>query len=166
MNYYQTNKDGTEILSGPFSINSIEMRRITNCGNPELLTNLSKWYLVTEDRPPLNTNEKYTTPILIDGVAKLNVIPKTEVELLAELEASIPRSVTALQGMRALHHAGLAQAFLTLKSTMDPLKDFEALAFLDKAQTWEWDNEVLNNAINNLGLSEQKAELFILASTL
>jgi len=166
MNYYQTNKDGTEILSGPFSINSIEMRRITNCGNPELLTNLSKWYLVTEDRPPLNTNEKYTTPILIDGVAKLNVIPKTKVELLAELEASIPRSVTALQGMRALHHAGLAQAFLTLKSTMDPLKDFEALAFLDKAQTWEWDNEVLNNAINNLGLSEQKAELFILASTL
>jgi hypothetical protein len=166
MNYYQRNKDGTEILSGPFSINSIEMRRITNCGNPELLTNLTKWYLVTEDRPPLNTNEKYTTPILIDGVAKLNVIPKTEVELLAELEASITRSVTALQGMRALQHDGLAQKFLTLKSTMDPLQDFEALAFLDKAQTWEWDNEVLNNAINNLGLSEQKAELFILASTL
>lgn len=76
------------------------------------------------------------------------------------------QSVSALQGMRAIAAAGLAQAFLTWKASLDPLRDFEAIAFLDKAQSWRADNPILNTALETLGVADQKDALFELAASL
>lgn len=84
----------------------------------------------------------------------------------AELFDRIPKSVSALQGMRAIQAAGLVQAFLAWKSSLDPVADFEAMAFLDKAQNWVYDDPIIDDALTRLGVAEQKAALFTLAATL
>jgi hypothetical protein len=68
--------------------------------------------------------------------------------------------------MRAIAAAGLAQAFLTWKASLDPLHDFEAIAFLDKAQSWRADNPILITALETLGVADQKDALFELAASL
>jgi hypothetical protein len=89
------------------------------------------------------------------------------IELTAEeLFDRIPKTVTALQGMRAIKAAGLIEGFITWKNSLDPIEDFETLAFLEKAQTWVYDDPILNNALISLNLIEQKDNLFKLANTL
>ncbi len=78
----------------------------------------------------------------------------------------VPQSVTALQGMRAIARAGLTEAFIAWKAGLDSVADFEAIAFLEKAQTWQYDDETLNAALVLLGATEQKDALFRLAATL
>ena len=75
-------------------------------------------------------------------------------------------AVTALQGMRAIQAAGLVAEFLAWKNSLDPVDDFEALAFLEKAQTWRADDPTLNAALLALGIADQKDALFALAATL
>jgi hypothetical protein len=76
-------------------------------------------------------------------------------------------TVTALQGMLSIKQAGLTAAFVTWKSGLDPVDDFETIAFFEKAQTWRRDNPYLIQGATALGLTEtQLDELFILAATL
>jgi hypothetical protein len=79
----------------------------------------------------------------------------------------IAGSVTALQGMLAINSAGIGSAFVTWRNTLDPIDDFETIAFLDKAEHWQRSNPVLLAATAALGLSEaQVDDLFVLAATL
>lgn len=75
-------------------------------------------------------------------------------------------TVTALQGMRAIKYFGLAESFLAWKAGLDPVDDFEDLAFLDKAATWRYDNPTLDRGLVALGVLEQKPTLFTVAATL
>lgn len=75
-------------------------------------------------------------------------------------------SVTALQGMLAISAFGLIEQFNTWKASLDPVLDFEVIAYIDKAQHWEYDSPVLNAALLLLGIEEHKDTLFELASTL
>lgn len=104
------------------------------------------------------------TPVLEDGQwrEQWSVRSLTAEELFDR----VPKSVTSLQGMRAIKAVGLVPAFLAWKDALDPVDDFEAIAFLDKAQNWVYDDPVLNTALEQLGMSGQKAALFTLASTL
>ncbi len=83
-----------------------------------------------------------------------------------ELQARVPKSISDLQGMLAIEAAGLVAGFLAWKATLDSVADFAALAFLEKAQTWEYDNPILDAALTQLSVSDQKAALFTLAATL
>lgn len=83
-----------------------------------------------------------------------------------ELHARVPKSVSKLQGMLAIAEVGLAADFLAWKAGLDPVADFAALAFLEGAQTWEYDNALLNAALVALGVEEQKDALFFLAASL
>lgn len=83
-----------------------------------------------------------------------------------ELQARVPRSITPLQGMRAIKVAGLISGFYAWKNALDPVDDFEAIAFLEKAQTWDYDDPTLNAALEALGVMAQKDALFTLAATL
>lgn len=83
-----------------------------------------------------------------------------------ELQARVPRAVSKLQGMLAIAESGLAGPFLAWKAALDPVADFAVLAFLDGAQTWEYDNELLNAALVALGVQAQKDALFTLAAAL
>lgn len=76
-------------------------------------------------------------------------------------------TVTALQGMLAINAAGLTEAFVTWKATLDPIADFAAIAFFEKAQTWKRDNEYLLLGAQALGLDDVAIHnLFVLAATL
>ena len=78
----------------------------------------------------------------------------------------VPESVTALQGMRAVKAAGLVEQFIAWKTGLDPVHDFETIAFLDKAESWRYDDPILQDALDAFGIVEQKDELFLLAATL
>lgn len=113
---------------------------------------------------PATETVEETTPLRVNGVwtqqwAVRALTPE-------ELQARVPRAVTALQGLRAIHAAGLAPAFLEWKAGLDPIADFEALAFVDKAQTWVYDDPTLVAALAALGLTAQRDTLFTLAATL
>lgn len=81
-------------------------------------------------------------------------------------EPPVPESVRALQGMRAVKHAGLVQKFLDWKITLDPVEDFEVIAFLDKAEVWRYDDQILNEALTSFGEIARKDDLFKLAASL
>ncbi len=86
-------------------------------------------------------------------------------EALAGLNSK-PGRITALQGMRAIHAAGLAGAFATWRAGLDPIADFETIAFLDKSTTWERNNPILIAGTQALGLTTaQVDDLFTSAAT-
>ena len=81
--------------------------------------------------------------------------------------APVPEEVTALQGMRAINAGGLVAGFLAWKATLNPVDEFETLAFFEKSQTWRRDNPYLIQGATALGLTdEQLDQLFYLAATL
>jgi hypothetical protein len=80
--------------------------------------------------------------------------------------APLPESVTALQGMMAIQQAGLVQAFLAWKATLNPAQDFEAIAYFEKATHWRYDSHIINEALRVLGVVEQKDALFRLAASI
>ena len=92
--------------------------------------------------------------------------PEAIAAAIAEAENQPPTSVSALQGLRAVKAAGLVEAFLGWRAGLDPIADFEALAFVEKAQTWNYDDPTLNSALAAVGATQRKAELFRLAATL
>ncbi len=92
--------------------------------------------------------------------------PDERAAAVAAIAEQPPTSVSALQGMRAVKAAGLVAAFLAWRAGLDPVEDFEALAFVERAQTWEYDDPILNAALVDVGAAERKADLFRLAATL
>ena len=78
---------------------------------------------------------------------------------------NVPQRITALQGMLAIKAAGLVEAFITWKAGLDPIKDFEVIAFLDKAEYWDYNNPIIDTALAALGAAEQKDALFISAAS-
>jgi hypothetical protein len=78
----------------------------------------------------------------------------------------VPQSVKALQGMRAIKHAGLIPLFVPWKAALDPIADFEIIAFLEKAENWNYNDPIIDEALTSFGEIERKDELFLLAATL
>jgi hypothetical protein len=131
--------------------------------------------LVDFDVYPLTPTEQpivdESTQVVVEGIPVLTEGKWTQQWSVRNLTSEellnrIPKSVTALQGMRAIQAAGLVSAFLAWKITLDPVTDFETLAFLEKAQTWVYDDPILNEALEQLNITEQKNALFTLASIL
>jgi hypothetical protein len=81
-------------------------------------------------------------------------------------EEPIPKEVLAIQGMLALEQVGLVNDFLNWKNSLDPVTDFKTLAFLEKTTTWRYDSPIIDKALNELNLFDQKDNLFRLASTI
>lgn len=79
--------------------------------------------------------------------------------------ATVPYSVTALQGLLAIDQSGLASAYETWAN--DPARTFAQKAFINKAQTWKRDDPTLIAAATALGLtSGQMDAMFTLGKTL
>ena len=93
-------------------------------------------------------------------------ISQAEVDsLFADIPASVPQSVSALQGLLAVDQAGMAAAYTAWAS--DSARTFAERAFIDKAQTWKRDDPTLMAAAAAFGLtSEQIDNLFVLAASL
>jgi hypothetical protein len=77
----------------------------------------------------------------------------------------VPEEVSALQGMLAINAAGMAAPFNAWLSALDPITDFAAIAFFQKAATWRRDNPYLIQGATALGLTdEQLDQLFVAAA--
>lgn len=73
--------------------------------------------------------------------------------------------VPALNGLKAINHAGLADAYTDWATSPD--RTFLERAFIDKSQIWHRDDPILTTAAAELGInSAQLDDLFRLASTL
>jgi hypothetical protein len=93
-----------QIASGPHAVDSPTVRRLTSCGNPELLgPDLSAWGLVPEQRDTLGAGQGYgPAELLADGSAVL--LPA--VDLPPPGPAPVPASVTKRQLYRGLMQEG------------------------------------------------------------
>ncbi len=155
----------------PYTITELKSENY-NTSFPSLITDLllesfNVFPVIETTKPEINTQTEIaeeTIPQLIDDVWKQTwtIRSLTPEELLDK----IPKSITSLQGMLAINVAGLTAQFLLWKSALDPLLDFRTIIFLEKAQTWEYDNDIINEALIALNIVEQKQNLFALASTL
>ena len=83
-------------------------------------------------------------------------------------QARVGMEVSALQGMLALNTIpGAVVKFLAWESALDPITDFEVLAFFEKSPRWKRTNVYLVQAATALGLSDEQLDsLFALAVTL
>jgi hypothetical protein len=74
--------------------------------------------------------------------------------------------VTAIQGMLAIHAAGLTAAFVSWKKSLDPITDSGIIAFLDKASCLERNSPIVQAMTSGLGLIDEDVDdLFISAAT-
>jgi hypothetical protein len=122
------------------------------------------WYPVR--REPLEPGASGYAPIELIGsefvIASLPGDPA-----VVEQQRIDAMTVTALQGMLAINASGITAGFLAWKATLDPITDFAALAFFEKATEWRRDNPYLIQGATALGLTgEQIDQLFELARTL
>lgn len=77
----------------------------------------------------------------------------------------VPEICTALQGLLAIDHAGLAAGYQSWASSED--RSFAERAFIDKALTWRRDDPVLIAGATAMGLGDEDIDnLFVIASQL
>lgn len=81
---------------------------------------------------------------------------------------SIPdNAVTSLQGMLAIKQAGLVEPFQAWLNSLDPITDFETIAYFQRSALWHQDNPILLSGAQAMGLTADKLnQLFTLAKTL
>ena len=77
----------------------------------------------------------------------------------------IPQSITPLCALATLHQAGYSEAFEAWQNSPD--RTFLEKAFLQRAQSWRRDNQVLIDGAASLGISsEELDQIFIAAAKL
>lgn len=122
--YYQINPETLTIISGPHDIDSSELRKITRCGNPELL-NLIQYNIVPEVKSPLAIYQFYGTPeVYIDHVV-IPIIEKDEDAIAAEEALALQSKREQLTCTPRQIRLALAKVNLlnTVQSYMDQLDD-------------------------------------------
>jgi len=83
MNYYLIDPNNLSIISGPHAHNSTELKKITRCGNPELL-NLLAYNLVPEVIPTISENQKYGSQLVSQTEVSYQIVDKTKEDLEGE----------------------------------------------------------------------------------
>lgn len=93
-NYYHVNKATLEIISGPHAPLSTYVKKLTSCGNPDLL-DLSSYDLVPEVREPLADGQKHGEPVVTAEAVTIPAIAKSAEELAADKQSRIAQMETA-----------------------------------------------------------------------
>jgi len=95
MTYYLVQNGA--IASGPHDVRSDVVKRLTSCGNPELLGDLSAYGLVPEVRAPLAAGQMHAAPVLAaDGLSvTVAAISRPLDDLKTERIAAINADCTA-----------------------------------------------------------------------
>lgn len=87
---YHIDKYNLTIISGPHTPTATQIKKLTSCGNPDLLPieKLLALGIVPEVRATLTANQKYGTPTVSIDMVEIPAIPKTQTELDAEAQAA------------------------------------------------------------------------------
>lgn len=91
MNYYIINPSNLTIISGPHILQSKEIKKLTNCGNPEALpiNTLLNLGIVPCIMPSLENNQKYGSLIVYANRVEFAVVSKTQEDLNTEINLNI-----------------------------------------------------------------------------
>lgn len=82
-----------------------------------------------------------------------------------EPQQEIPQSITALQGLLAIDHFGLAAAYESWAQAPD--RTFAQRAFINKAQTWARTDSTLLAAAESFGLTDTQVDaMFVMGAIL
>jgi hypothetical protein len=93
MIYYQV-KDG-KIVSGPHGADSTYVKKLTSCGNPELL-NLTTYELLPERREPLGEYQRAGSPVVMTDHVLIPAVDFTQDEIEAAKGAIIADNIAQL----------------------------------------------------------------------
>jgi len=116
MNYYHIN-DTLAIISGPHRVMSTYVKKLTRCGNPELL-NLLDYDLVPEVRAELTETQKHGDKVVYADRVEFPAIDKTQEELDAEqLAANNQALQEELHQLEQVNRVTL-RLFMTLTDTL------------------------------------------------
>ena len=129
--------------------------------------NMSPRQVLSYDDEPIKQSETDKEPLfeLLDGKKIYKRYQKFDgqkwiVDIEAEYEASIPKTLTPAQAEIILHRTGKLQAVEEILA--DPNTPVEAKIYWKKAQTIERDNTYLNTLAAAIGLNKQQIDnLFI-----
>lgn len=109
--YFNINKQTLAILSGPHSIGSDYVRKLTRCGSPEVFSaaDLAAFGLVPEVRPALGEHQSYGDPIVSADAVTFPAVDWTPDQIAAENLANA-RTRWAQQAADRARKAALATA--------------------------------------------------------
>ena len=165
--YYHINKDTLTIISGPHSVQSDYIKKLTRCGTPEVL-DLSDYNLVPEVKNPIDHYQSYGEPIVTETEVTIPLVEWFE-QQIQEYEAQLLLSrraamvCTPRQASLALLQAGLLDTVETWIATQSRLVQID----WDRATEIRRDWPLIANAATALGLTDtQIDDLFELAQTL
>jgi len=167
MLYFLIDPENSTIISGPHAQDSPELRKITRCGNPELI-NLLDYGLVPEVYPTITSTQKYGARIVSTSQVYYEVIEKTQEELAAEESNRLNNLRSTLictprQIRMVLAQQNLLSQVESYISTMDEITKIE----WNYAQEIKRTHPAIISLSSLLGLSEtQTDDLFTLAQTL
>lgn len=168
LKYYQIDPDLLIIISGPYDLDSPELRKITRCGTPELL-DLSKYNIVPELKDPLGDYQYYTTPEVYLDHVRIPICDKTEVEIaednLKTLQVKRDSLVCTPRQIRlALVHYNLLN---TVQTYIDQLEDSLLKIEWEYAINFNRSHPGISQAAQACGFSETDLDaLFEFAQTL
>jgi len=116
--------------------------------------------------PTLTVNQRVNGVSYIvgaDEVTKVyNIVIVTDEELF---KATVPQSITALQGLLAIDAAGMSSVYEAWAN--DAARTFTQKAFINRAQIWNREDATLLSAASIFGLTKRQIDdLFILGATL
>ena len=157
-----------QILSGPHDIMSAEVRRLTACGNPDILAAtqpeaLTAAGLVPENREPLGPGQGWGSAVLAEDGASV-LVPAVD---LPPAPPVVPAEVTMRQARLALHAAGLlASVEAAIDALPDPPRSAARIEW-DHSQTVQRNRGIVQQLGTALGMtSEQLDALFIAAAAI
>jgi len=98
MNYYLIDKANMTIVSGPHAMKSSYIKKLTNCGNPELL-DLSVFDLVPIVYSPLAEGQKHGDPVVYLDRVEFTAVSKDSNELDVDLAMRIDQIDSAARAL-------------------------------------------------------------------
>jgi len=151
MNYYHINKTDLTILSGPHAAQSDYVKRLTSCGNPELL-DLSAYDLVPQVFPPLAEGNQYNGETTVFA---------NRVEMGQELiPVAIPSQITMRQARLQLLTDGVLDQVNAAVQTMGQAAQIE----WEYAAVVERGNPLIAAVQTLLGWDDARADQFFTAA--
>ena len=95
---YHIDRDTLTIISGPHQIKSTYIKKLTRCGNPDILKDLLLRGFVPRVMEPLGSDQKYGDPIVSLTAVTFPAVDLTAQEIATAQEQSDAAALGAIEG--------------------------------------------------------------------
>lgn len=161
MTYDYINTHDRSIISGPHGAQDTYIKRLTSCGNPEVLLAAGPYdlpdgaRLVPRVYPPLTDGQRYGAPTVYADRVEMGVVAVTAEDLAAETQAWRDiAEVTPRQARLMLRSAGLLNGIKQMINSMDE----EAQIEWEYATTFKRTHPLLVAVAAQAGLTDDQLD--------